>query len=186
MRPYYPSERKGDVRPERYGLIHVYFGEGVGKTTRAIGLALRAAGEGLKVAVVQFMKSGRSGEVQLIKGLENITYFCPGPHPFILSKGPQEIHKRHAKEAYEKAIMFVQEGVHVLVCDEILNTLLFDLLNLEDILALMDLCRNKTELIMTGRNAPPEVIHRADYVTEFVQVKHPYYEGQRARRGIEY
>ncbi len=186
MKSYYPRERRGDVRPERYGLVHVYFGEGVGKTTRAIGLAVRAAGEGLRVAVVQFMKSGKSGEVELIRGVENIIYFCPGPHPFILSKGPQEIHRAHARAAYAKALDFVRSGVHVLVCDEILNTLLFGLLRLEEILDLMELCRGKTELIMTGRNAPPEVIHRADYVTEFVQIKHPYYEGQRARRGIEY
>lgn len=186
MSSYYPRERRGDVRPERYGLIHVYFGEGVGKTTRAIGLAVRAAGEGLRVAVVQFMKSGKSGEVELIKGVKNITYYCPGPHPFILSKGPQEIHKRHAKMAYEKAKDFVKNGIHVLVCDEILNTLLFNLLELKDILDLIEICKDKTELIMTGRNAPPEIVEKADYVTEFVQLKHPYYEGQRARRGIEY
>jgi len=183
---YYPRERKGDVRPEKYGLIHVYFGEGVGKTTRAIGLAVRAAGEGLRVAIVQFMKSGKSGEVELIKGLQNILYYCPGPHPFILSKGPQEIHFKHAQNALQKAIEFLESAIHILVCDEILNTLLFDILKLDDILGLMELCKGKTELVMTGRNAPAEVIHHADYVTEFVQIKHPYYEGQRARRGIEY
>jgi cob(I)alamin adenosyltransferase len=183
---FYPRERRGDVKPEKYGLIHVYFGEGVGKTTRAIGLAVRAAGEGLRVGVVQFMKSGKSGEVQLIRGLDNIVYYCPGRHPFILSKGPQSVHFNHARKGYEKAMEFQSQGVEILICDEILNTLLFKLLSLEQILHLMDLCKDKTELIMTGRNAPAEIIHRADYVTEFVQIKHPYYEGQRARRGIEY
>lgn len=183
---YYPRQRKGDVRPERYGLIHVYFGEGVGKTTRAMGLAVRAAGEGLRVGIVQFMKSGVSGEVELIRGLRNITFFCPGKHPFILSKGPQEVHFRHARRGLSKALEYIREGVNILICDEILNTLIFGVLHLDDILRLMDSCKERVELVMTGRNAPAEVIYGADYVTEFVQIKHPYYEGQRARRGIEY
>ncbi len=158
----------------------------MGKTTRAAGLAIRAAGEGLRVAFIQFMKSGKSGEVKILSNLANISFFCPGPHPFILSKGPEEVHFRHARDSYSMALKAAQGSFHLLICDEILNTLIFGLLGLEEILQLIGLCKNRMDLVITGRNAPPEVIELADYVTQFVQIKHPYYEGYRARKGIEY
>jgi cob(I)alamin adenosyltransferase len=74
----------------------------------------------------------------------------------------------------------------MLICDEILDTLLFDLLKKQQLLHLIECCRDQVELVMTGRNAFSELIETADYVTELVQVKHPYYKGVRARKGIEY
>jgi len=158
----------------------------VGKTTRAVGLAVRAAGVGLHVSFVQFMKSGNSGEVLIFANIPNIHYRCPGRHPFILSKGPEPVHFEHASKAYDLALEEVSKGTDILICDEILNTLLFDLLDKRHIHELIETCRGRTELVMTGRTAPADLVELADYVTELRQVKHPYYRGFKARMGIEF
>ena len=183
---YYTQKRSGFVEDKGLGLIHICFGQGVGKTSRASGLAIRAAGAGLHVDFVQFMKSGKSGEVAIFNGIEGIRYWCPGEHPFIMSRGPEAIHYKHAHKALEYALAAIERGTHILICDEILNAILFSILQKEQVLDLMERCRKKIELLMTGRDAPQELIDLADYVTEFVQVKHPYYSGVRARKGIEY
>ena len=135
---------------------------------------------------VQFMKSGNSAEVAIFEGIPNLDYRCPGKHPFILSRGPDAVHFEHA----QKALMYAQEaigrGTNLLICDEMLDTLLFNLLERDKIIDLVERCKNQVELVMTGRDAPPDLIESADYVTEFVQKKHPYYKGARARKGIEY
>jgi cob(I)alamin adenosyltransferase len=183
---YYTQNRSGLIKDRGLGLVHVYYGQGVGKTTRAVGLAVRAAGVGMQVDFVQFMKSGNSGEILVFANIPNIYYRCPGRHPFILSKGPEEVHYRHASEALSYALEAVERGTQLLICDEILNTLVFNLLSVEDILDLMERCRGRIEFVMTGSDALPEILERADYVTEYIQEKHPYYAGAKARKGIEY
>lgn len=174
------------IRQIGLGLIHIYYGQGVGKTTRAVGLAIRAAGVGLKVNFVQFMKSGTSGEILIFARIPNIRYQCPGRHPFILSRGPEAIHYEHAAQAWRYAVEAVENGTQLLICDEIMNTLIFELLEKEQVIGLMEMCRGKTELVMTGANASADLINLADYVTQFRQIKHPYYSGAKARRGIEF
>lgn len=183
---FYPQKRSGYIRNKALGLIHIYYGQGVGKTTRAVGLAIRAAGENLQVDIVQFMKSGTSSEVAILKKIPNIRYRCPGKHPFIMSRGPKPIHYEHAAKALSFALEAIERGTHLLICDEILDTLIFNILKEEQLLELIEKCKNKVELVVTGINAPAEIMDMADYVTEFVQVKHPYYSGARARKGIEY
>jgi cob(I)alamin adenosyltransferase len=183
---YYTQKRSGLIEDKGLGLIHIYYGKGVGKTTRAIGLAVRAAGDNRQVDFVQFMKSGTSSEVAIFKKIPNIHYRCPGKHPFIMSHGPEKIHYEHAAKALQFAFEAIDSATDLVVCDEILSTVIFDLLKKEQVLDLMERCRNKAELIMTGIDAPDEFINVADYVTEFVQIKHPYYSGARARKGIEY
>jgi len=158
----------------------------VGKTTRAVGLAVRAAGQGLRVDFVQFMKSGKSGEVNIFQSIPQVHYWCPGEHPFILSRGPRTIHYEHAAKSLQYAEEAAQKRAALLVCDEILDTVLFGLLQKKQLLDLAEVCKGKIELVMTGRNAFPELIEAADYVTEFVQKKHPYYTGAKARKGIEF
>jgi cob(I)alamin adenosyltransferase len=80
----------------------------------------------------------------------------------------------------------LQKGTHLLICDEILDTLIFDILQKDPILELIGKCKGRAELVMTGRSAPAEIQDQADYATEFVQIKHPYYSGSVARKGIEY
>ena len=183
---YYTKERSGLIKDIGLGLIHIYYGQGVGKTTRAIGLAIRAAGVGFKVNFIQFMKSGNSGEIIIFANIPNIRYQCPGRHPFILSRGPDEVHYKHASEAFGYVLKAVEEGSQLLICDEILNTLVFGLLKEEQVRDLIEKCRGTIELVMTGVNAPVELIELADYVTEYKQIKHPYYAGAKARRGIEF
>ena len=183
---YYTQKRSGLIEDKGLGLIHIYYGKGVGKTTRAIGLSIRSAGDNRQVDFVQFMKSGTSSEVAVFKKIPNITYWCPGKHPFIMSHGPEAVHYEHAAKALQFALEAIDRKTHLLVCDEILSTVIFDLLKKEQILDLIERCRNKIELVMTGIDASAEFSELADYVTEFIQVKHPYYSGARARKGIEY
>jgi cob(I)alamin adenosyltransferase len=140
----------------------------------------------MQTAFCQFMKSGESGEVTIFDQIPNIRYHCPGKHPFILSKGPEEVHYAHAQKAMEFAFGAVKSGAHVLICDEVLDTVLFGILEKAELIRLIERCRKRVELVLTGRDAPPEVFDLADYVTQFVQVKHPYYCGSKARKGIEY
>ena len=183
---FYLQKRSGLVKKKGLGLIHIYYGQGVGKSTRAVGLAIRAAGSGLLVDIVQFMKSGTSSEVSIFKKIPNIRYWCPGKHPFVMSSGPRPVHYEHAAKALNSAFEAIDRGTNVLICDEILDTLIFGVLEKDRILELIDACKNKTELVMTGINAPADIVEMADYVTELVQVKHAYYKGARARKGIEY
>ena len=157
----------------------------MGKTTRAVGLAVRAAGEGVRVVFVQFLKSGTSAEVGVLEKIENIRYWCPGRHPFITPRGADPVHYRHARDAYQFALSAART-CQVLICDEILDTLIFHLLEKQQLLQLIECCKGRVELVMTGRNASSDLIEAADYVTELVQVKHPYYKGAKARKGIEY
>ncbi len=183
---YYTQRRSGDIKGEGFGLIHVCYGQGAGKTSRAVGLAIRAAGRGLQVDFVQFMKSGNSGEVAIFDRLSNIRYWCPGEHPFIMSHGPEQVHFEHAAKALGYAIAALERGTNLLVCDEILDTVIFNVLEKGQVLDLMKRCKSRVELIVTGRDASPEFIRFADYVTELIQIKHAYYSGSRARKGIEY
>jgi len=168
------------------GFFHIYYGSGVGKTTRAVGLAVRAAGSGLKVNFVQFMKSGTSAEIEIFNKIPEITYSCPGKHSFIKSDRPTTKHFEHAEKALKSAFEAVEKETDILICDEILDTLTYKLLEKKQLLDLVERCKDKTELVMTGRGAPPEIMEKADYATEFVKVKHPYENGVAARKGIEY
>lgn len=183
---YYTEERSGLIRDKGLGLIHLYYGQGVGKTTRVVGLSMRAAGAGLRVDFVQFMKSGTSGEVKIFQRIPQIQYWNPGEHPFVLSHGPRAIHYEHAAKSLLYAEEAARNGTDLLVCDEILDTVLFGVLRKDQLLDLARICKGKTELVMTGRDAFPELIEAADYITEFVQKKHPYYLGAKARKGIEF
>lgn len=149
-------------------------------------MAVRAAGEGLNVDFVQFMKSGNSSEVAVLQRIPNIRYLCPGKHPFIMSEGPAAVHYEHAATALGMALKAVEDERQVLICDEILDTLFFGVLHKSQLTELIRRCKEKTELIMTGRTAPDEILQSADYATEYLQIKHPYYNGVKARKGIEY
>ena len=103
-----------------------------------------------------------------------------------MTSGPRPMHHEHAAKALDFAFEAVERGTHLLICDEILDTIIFNVLQKEQILKLIKACKNKIELVMTGINAPAEIMEMADYITELVQVKHAYYSGARARKGIEY
>jgi cob(I)alamin adenosyltransferase len=169
------------------GLIHVIYGQGVGKTSRCVGLAVRAAGAGFKVAWVQFMKSGDSSEVKTFSQLENISFMCPEKkHPWLTEKGPQRVHQEHAAESLAMAYKALKEGFQVIICDELLNTHYFKVIDFEEVEKLVKACRGKAELLLSGSAVHDKVLELADYATEFKQIKHPFYKGQTARLGVEY
>ncbi len=184
---FYTKTRSGLIKDGSLGFIHLYYGQGVGKTTRTVGLAIRAAGKNLQVTFIQFMKSGESGEVAILKQIPNIHYRCPGKHPFIMSGGPHAVHYEHANQASDYALDAVANGSQLIICDEMLDTVIFKILDQDKLLELIAKCKTDSiELVMTGRFASPELVREADYVTEFVQIKHPYYSGAKSREGIEY
>lgn len=175
-----------DLRLER-GLVQVYTGNGKGKTTAALGLALRAVGRGLRVHIMQFMKGQSYSELNSLRRLApELTCEQVGRDVF-LRKGavaPEDV--RMAQEALARARELVASGAFDLVILDELNCAVdFELL---PVAAALELIRNKaplTELVLTGRNARPEVMAAADLVTEMREVKHYYNAGQPARAGIE-
>lgn len=173
------------------GLIHIYTGEGKGKTTAAIGLTVRAAGNGLKVLFAQFLKGGEeSGELRVLEGLSDkieIIRFDQR-HPIFFKKGDT---RDGLKKAIAEAIDVVSEKIKsgkydLIILDEISN---IAAQGLADVNTLIDIIKKRpedVEIVLTGRGAPQELIEIADYVTEMKPVKHPFFKGIKARKGIEY
>jgi cob(I)alamin adenosyltransferase len=170
------------------GIVQVYTGNGKGKTTAALGLALRAAGQGLRVHIVQFMKGWPYyGELGALQHQSNITLVQFGRAGFVNRENPAPEDVQLAKEALRHCLDVLRQGQYdVVILDEINVALDFHLISLEEVLALFEARPPHVELVLTGRNAHPQVIARADLVTEMVEVKHPYPTGVQGRKGIEY
>jgi cob(I)alamin adenosyltransferase len=170
------------------GFIQVYTGLGKGKTTAALGLALRAAGQGLKVYIIQFMKGWPDyGELVSVEKLPNITLRQFGRPEFVNKNNPDPEDIRQAHRALEHARQIMLNGQYdIVILDEINVALDFGLIGLAEVLSLLDARPEKVELVLTGRYAHPEVVKRADLVTEMLDIKHPYTEGVMGRKGIEY
>ena len=174
--------------PPEQGLIQVYTGDGKGKTTAALGLALRAAGHGLRVEIVQFMKGWPGyGELKGVEGLPTVTIHPFGRDGWIHPERPEpEDYERAAEALAHARQVMAGERADIVVLDEINVALDYGLLDLEAVLALLDDKPLSVDLVLTGRNAHPEVIRRADLVTEMREVKHPYDRGVAGRQGIEF
>ena len=171
------------MKEKRY--IHVYTGDGKGKTTAAFGLAIRAACAGLNVYIGQFVKGMEYSEVGIQKVISNIKIEQYGRDCFI-DKKPEKEDLVRAKEALKRAHYYLKEKhFDMLILDEHHIAIYLGLLELGEVLELIDLA-GKTELISTGRYAPRELLERADLVTEMKEIKHYYDKGQEARKGIEY
>lgn len=170
------------------GLTQVYTGNGKGKTSAAFGLALRAIGRGLKVYVVQFIKGGFDyGELYVVKRLPNFKMKAFGRGKFVTEMPPKDEDFKLAKEAFKLAQEVVNSGKYdIIILDEINIALSLGLIGVEEV---VDLIKNKpkhVELLLTGRDAPPEIVAIADLVTEMKEIKHPYTRGLPPRKGIEY
>lgn len=170
------------------GLIQLYTGDGKGKTTAALGLALRAAGHGLRTYIGQFMKGQSYGELEAARRLSpELTIEQYGLPSFVHVNQATAEDVRLAQEGLERARAAMHSGCyHIVVLDEVCVALHFKLLTLEQVLAFLDEKPPQVELVLTGRRAPPGLIERADLVTEMREVKHPYARGVPARRGIEH
>jgi cob(I)alamin adenosyltransferase len=172
------------------GLVMVFTGDGKGKTTAALGMGMRAWGQGKKVLVLQFIKgSWPSGELEAAARLgENfvIRQFGKG---FTFSGGgaARAEHEAAARAALEAAFAELDRGrADMLILDEILYALKLQLIDLDAALALLDRKPEGMHLVLTGRGAPPEITARADLVTEMKAVKHHYASGIRAQEGVEF
>lgn len=173
-------------------MLYIFTGNGKGKTTAALGQAMRAVGEGKKVLMVQFIKGPwKSGEDFLAEGLAPNFKLVKMGKGFVGILGdtlPREEHEKAADDALDYARKEIETGNwNLLILDEINNALQLGLLTKEDVLEFVADAKDKIEhLILTGRDAVPELIERADLVTEMRDVKHPYTKGIKGKRGLEY
>lgn len=170
------------------GYIQVYTGNGKGKTSAALGLALRAAGHGLKTFFGQFLKGQDYGELTSLKSLSSfITIEQFGRKGFIhVTEDPDKEDIVKAREGLEKCLRMMQSGGYqIIVLDEINVAVHFNLFAEKDILDFLDKKPEGIEIILTGRYAPQSFIDRADLVTEMEEIKHPFQKGIKARPGIE-
>ncbi|MGD0496085.1 MAG: cob(I)yrinic acid a,c-diamide adenosyltransferase [Candidatus Bathyarchaeia archaeon] len=170
------------------GLVQVYTGNGKGKTTAAFGLALRAIGRGLRVCIIQFIKGGFDyGELYVIDRLPGLKLKAYGRGKFVDGKKPDKTDVDLAEEALATAEKAIKDGeCDIVILDEINVALSLKLIKTENVLNLIKKKPAQVELVLTGRNAPSEIVEAADLVTEMVEVKHPYSKGFHARKGIEY
>ncbi|NLM58468.1 MAG: cob(I)yrinic acid a,c-diamide adenosyltransferase [Clostridium sp.] len=173
------------------GLIHVYTGDGKGKTTAAIGLGIRALGNGYKVYMVQFLKSQDTSELKILEKLNPgfKVFRFEKKRGFIWTLNDKEI--AQLKEEVREAFSFVKTVLKrcecdVLILDEIMAAMGNGLIDVNDV---VDVLKDKpagVEIILTGRNAPAEIMELSDYVSEITCKKHPFEKGISARKGIEY
>ncbi|MDY6967318.1 MAG: cob(I)yrinic acid a,c-diamide adenosyltransferase [Spirochaetota bacterium] len=170
------------------GYVQLYTGNGKGKTTAALGLALRAAGTGMKTMIIQFMKGQFYSELDAVKKLDGMieieqygsTKFCMPDHENF------DEHYTICRKGYTRAEEVIINNQHsVVILDEIVTALLFTIITIEDIKKLIDIKPQSMELILTGRGAPQELIDMCDLVTEMKEIKHYYTQGVLARTGIE-
>lgn len=169
------------------GMVHIYTGNGKGKTTASLGLAMRALGNGLKVYIGQFMKGQKYGELNILEKL-GVPVERFGTNNCIISPSHvQQIDIDKAKEGYEKVKEILKKGEYDLVIlDEICICPFFNLITKEEIANLIDLKKDKIELVLTGRYAPKELYEKVDLITEMKEIKHYYNTlGLLARNGIE-
>lgn len=172
----------------RQGFIQVYTGNGKGKTTAALGLALRAVGNGFKVLCIQFMKGSINyGELESAQKLSpHLTIIRTGREAFVSKRNPHPEDIQMAQEGFSLAVKMIKTNEYdIVILDEINVAIDYGLIRLSEVLNLFDTKPGGVELILTGRNAKAEILERADLVTEMVKRKHYYGKGIPARKGIE-
>lgn len=169
--------------------IHIYCGDGKGKSTAAMGLALRAAGSGQKVVLTQFLKSGSSSELNILRQLPQVQVMgCEKKFGFLWNMTEEQ--KAEAKKAYTELFFqvtetAVREHAFLLVMDEFMAAYNHEMLDREAALAFLRERPEDLEVVLTGRDPAPELLELTDYVSEIQKRKHPFDEGLPARKGIE-
>lgn len=182
------------------GLMHIYCGDGKGKTTAAIGLAIRAAGAGQSVTFCQFMKGNASSELQILKDIPNIQIIrSDREYPFyqqmtetekreitaIHNRIIQELIARNQRQAIKKRSQ-MNTPSDMIILDELTYPILWDLIDKEAVKELVHICKEQVEIVITGRSPETWLMECADYITEMKKQKHPFDYGMTARLGIEY
>ena len=167
--------------------IQIYTGNGKGKTTAALGQAVRAAGAGMKVYFAQFVKGKPYSEISMIENrIPEITIKQYGLGCFIVDKPSLEDINAARKGLQEIEDIIISGEYDMIVLDEVTIALYYKLFSVDDVIKVLQIKPNKTEIVITGRYAPDELIEIADLVTEMKEVKHYYNMGVEAREGIEF
>ncbi len=185
-------------------MIHLYTGDGKGKTTAAVGLCVRAAGQGMRVAFAQFMKGNDTGEIHALEQLPGVKIFR-SDRDFGFYRSMTDEQKRELTEIHDRILdallrEMAEGNCDIMVLDEITYPVKWGLLNEKKLDALLVSGKNNPEesiaeengreqlpeIVMTGRNPSPQMLEIADYITEMKMLRHPYERGVSARRGIEY
>ncbi len=170
----------------KQGYVQIYTGNGKGKTTAALGLAVRAAGAGLKVYFGQFLKEDETSELKSLAKFDNIKTALYSKS-FELFSNEQEINRREAQQGFEKALEAAKSGEYdVVILDEINVACSLKLVDQQQIIQLIKQKNETTELVLTGRGATKEVVECADLVSEISEIKHYYNKGVSSREGIEF
>ncbi len=168
--------------------LHIYTGDGKGKTTASVGLALRALGQGKKVVFCQFFKYGTSGEVKPLQTFDNLTYIKSNkviPVVYRMTEEDKPEAKKCFSELFDKAVSLATE-CDMVVFDEILSTYNFGFLDKEYVIKTLTKLKDHCEVVLTGREPADELCEIADYISNIQSIKHPYDRGVKARKGIEF
>ncbi len=173
-----------------HGMIHIYCRDGKGKTTAAIGLAVRAAGCGMKVLFARFLKNEHSGELKILDSVPEIEVLhlerSYGFFNTLTEKEKEEVRQMYG-ELWDRIKERIAGGeFRVLVIDEFMAAYRYGLIGREDALEFLEGKPEALEVVLTGRDPAPKLTALADYVSEMRKVKHPFDQGILARRGIEY
>lgn len=177
---------------KRKGLVIIYTGNGKGKTTASLGMALRAVGQGMKVLMLQFVKSPEwnYGELVSAKRLApdfELRALGEGFVGIMGDRQPREVHEQAAQKALKMAEEEIKQNRYdIIILDEILGAIAGNLIAREQAENLLKIKPEKLHLILTGRHAPQELINQADLVTEMKEIKHPFQKGIPAARGIDF
>lgn len=181
-------ERKKTEATREKGLLIVHTGAGKGKTTAALGLAFRALGQGLKVGIVQFIKGAiPTGEAEFIRGINLPIEMHTLGDGFTWKTQDREQDITTARRGWDKAVELLRDtSFDMVILDELNIVLRYAYIELDEVLDELKTRRPMLHVVVTGRNAKPALLELADLVTEMTHVKHPYREGIKAQRGIEY
>ncbi len=177
----------------KQGLVQVFWGDGKGKTTSALGTALRACGSGYKVHLVQFMKNGSGdaqldlpGEIKALEKFQNFSYKRFGAGAWVIGS-PKPHHIKAVEEAFNYLSNSLKQNHQIIIADEILYAVQLGLLKEDKVIQLIENKPKNKELILTGSHVPlKKIFEKADLVTQVKKIKHPFDKGILAREGIEY
>jgi len=169
-------------------MIHIYCGDGKGKSSAAFGAALRAAGNGMQVLVSQFLKDGSSGEIRALSKIENVTIISEmKPNKFLWDMNQEEL--KETREIYYELfakIRKISKDYQVIILDEVVAAYQNNMVDRQLLLEFLTEQKENREIILTGRNPASELMELADYITEMNKVRHPFDRGVQARKGIEF
>ncbi len=171
-------------------MIHIYYGNGKGKTTAAVGLTARAAGSNMKVLFVQFLKTEFSGERHTLYHMENVTITsCPIELKFTYQMDEKERVQsaKIFKDMFDNAVTTaLMERYDVVVLDEVFDVINHEMISEAEVYEFITNAPKSMEIIMTGHNPAERFLDIADYITEFKKIRHPYDRGITGRKGIEF